>query len=39
MVQKSISVKAIKVAALSGRPTIASAIEISDIFSVLLNIG
>ena len=39
MVQKSISVKASKVAALSGSPTIANATEISDIFSVLLNIG
>jgi hypothetical protein len=35
IVQKSIS----KVAALSGSPTIANATEISDIFSVLLNIG
>jgi hypothetical protein len=32
MVQKSISVKASKVTALSGSPTIANAIEISDIF-------
>jgi hypothetical protein len=39
MVQKSISVKASKVAALSGKPTAASANEISEIFSVLLSIG
>jgi hypothetical protein len=39
IVQNSINVKAIKVSALSGRATTASAIEINEIFSVLLNIG